>query len=156
MKRSIIAAGFFFCVFLATTVAAAPPATTCSVSTTGLSFGNYDVLAPAATISTSSIAITCNKNANVTISIGASPTSGGFNPRQMRLVSGTDLLNYNLYTDAGGTTIWGDGTAGTSTVPGKFKKAQGQLNVTIYGTIPALQNISAGLYNETVTVTIVW
>ena len=156
MKRSIIAAGFFFCVFLATTVSAAPPATTCSVSTTGLSFGNYDVLAPAATTSTSSIAITCDKNANLTISIGSSPTSGGFNPRQMKLVSGADLLNYNLYTDAGATTIWGDGTAGTSTVPGKFKKSQGQLNVTIYGTIPALQNISAGLYNETVTVTIVW
>ena len=45
----------------------------------------------------------------ITISRGASAT---FNPRSM--VVGADALNYNLYLDASRTSIWGDGTGGSS------------------------------------------
>lgn len=142
-------------VFLAPSLFAAPPSTTCTVSATGVNFGNYDVFAAVPLSSTGTITITCDKNANVTISVGPSPTSGGFNPRQLQLAAGTDRMDYNLFTDAGGTSIWGDGTAGTATLLEKAKKNTPS-NVIIYGTIPALQNLSAGLYGETVTVTIVW
>jgi spore coat protein U-like protein len=32
--------------------------------------------------------------------------------------SGANVLNYNLYTTAAHTTVWGDGTAGTGTFSG--------------------------------------
>jgi len=155
MKRTIKSAVFLLGVFLAHAVFAAPPITVCNLSTTGINFGIYDIFAAAPASSTGTITITCDKNANVTVSVGPSPTSGGFNPRQMQLIAGTDLLNYNLYTDAGQTAIWGDGTAGTSTVLEKAKKNTPS-NVIVYGSIQALQDITAGVYSETVTVTIVW
>ena len=39
--------------------------------------------------------------------------SGSYATRKMS--NGTDTLSYNLYTDAGHTIIWGDGSGGTST-----------------------------------------
>lgn len=89
------------------------------------------------------------------MSIGPSPNSGGFNPRKMRLTSGTDLLNYNLYTSATYTDIWGDGTSGTVTVWGKFLKNKPE-NMTVYGRIPSGQDVRAGTYTDTLTVTLIW
>ncbi len=133
--------------------AAPPPAAVCSVSTTPLSFGVYDVFAAAPTLSTGSVVITCNRNERTTISISASSVSGIFQPRHMRLSS--DVMNYNIFTDATLATVWGDGTAGTATV-GVNPKANTPLSVPLHGSIPALQNLSAGTYADTLTVTIVW
>ena len=136
---------------------AAPPAGVCKVTPLGsISFGNYDVFSTVPVDSTAAIQILCDKTQpNVVISIGPSPNSGGFNPRKMIRTGSTDLLAYNLYTDAGRTLTWGDGTGGTSTVTQKvFKNTP--LNVTIFGRIPASQNVYVGSYGETVTVTIIW
>lgn len=140
---------------LAGTANAAPPGTICSVSTTSIVFGVYDVFAPAPLSSTGTITIACDNNANATVSISASAVSGTFQPRQMRLASGADIMNYNLFTDATLATVWGDGTAGTATYAAKPKKNV-PLTVTIFGSIPPLQNLSAGTYADTLTVTIVW
>src|SRR3989304_5113874 len=80
----------------------------CSVSTTPVNFGDYDVFSSSPTDSTGFITITCDEvpPPNVTVSIGQSPNSGGFNPRKMKLTGGTDLLNYNLYTSGSYANIW--------------------------------------------------
>jgi spore coat protein U-like protein len=129
----------------------------CSVSTTPVSFGSYDVLLPGATDATGSISFVCDETPppDVTVAIGQSPNSGGFDPRQMKLTGGTDLLNYNLYTDATYTSIWGDGTGGTVT---RSQRAPRNKTITfqVYGRIPPSQDVSAGSYNDTLTVTITW
>jgi spore coat protein U-like protein len=130
----------------------------CRVTTTGIDFGAYDVFAPVPRDSAGTVIVTCDRNTrrrtDITISIGPSPTSGGFNPRQMRRASGTGRLNYNLYTSPSMSTVWGDGSAGTSTVLLTRVRRRRPVVTTIYGRIPPGQNVSVGSYSDTVTVTI--
>jgi spore coat protein U-like protein len=129
----------------------------CTISTTPVNFGSYDVFATSPTDSTGLISITCNEIPApfAPVSIGPSPNSGGFNPRKMRVTSGTDLLNYNLYTNAARTSIWGDGTSGTVRVWRTFRRNIPQ-NLTVYGRIPPGQDVRAGTYTDTLTVTLIW
>jgi len=129
----------------------------CSVTTTPVVFGNYDTFTAIPLDTTGSITVSCDKSQGpplpVTISISASSTSGVFIPRQMKHSSKPDVLNYNLYTKQNRTTVWGDGTGGTSVVV--IQGAQ-QRKETIYATIPPQQNVRGGFYTDNLTVTIQW
>ena len=131
-----------------------PAHAACTVAATGLNFGAYDVFSAAPSDTTGSVTVSCDRRTNVTVAIGASPTSGGFNPRQMRGTSGTDRLNYNLYTSTSMSTVWGNGSAGTSTVLLTRVRRRRPATTTIYGRIPAGQNVSVGAYSDSLTVTI--
>lgn len=131
----------------------------CKVAATGVSFGAYDVFAPAPLDSTGSVIVSCDEvpPPDVVIEIGPSSGSGGFNPRQMRHPSRPDRLGYNLFTDVARSAVWGDGTAGTQTVFLKnVKRKKPPVVTTIHGRIPPGQNVSAGSYSDTLTVTITW
>ncbi len=129
----------------------------CDVGATGVDFGDYDVYSSNPTDSTGTIVVVCNERSaiRVTIEIGPSPNSGGFSPRQMRQQAGTDLLEYNLYTRASRDRIWGDGTSGTYTVSRRVRRGR-PWRRTVFGRIPAGQDVSQGLYGESLTVTITW
>ena len=62
-------------------------------------------------------------------------------------------LNYNLYTDSTYTSIWGDGTTGT-TVSGVGSNGSTGITKTIYGSIPEGQDVPAGAYTDSITITI--
>ncbi len=144
------------CSFLSAVSSFAAPPGACSVTPVGsISFGTYDVFSKVPLDATGTIQITCDMTeAHTIISLGPSQ-SGGFNPRRMKSASSGDFLAYNLFTDTARTTIWGDGTGGTSTVQQRvFRNAPAI--VTIYGRMPAGQNVGAGIYTETITVTINW
>jgi len=128
----------------------------CTVSATGVNFGAYDVFVAAPLDSTGTVTVTCDQAPpiDVVIAIGPSGTSGGFIARQMRSASSPDRLDYNLFTNAGRSTVWGDGAAGTSTVFLKNVKKNRPAVTTIYGRIPAGQNVSVGSYSDSLTVTI--
>lgn len=127
----------------------------CTVNTTSVNFGAYDIGSAATLDSTGSITLQCTESTPVTVTIGPSLVSGALVPRSMNLVSGSDALNYNLYTDAGHSSIWGDGTQGTATVVSSVTAGIPR-NETIYGTAPAGQNVAVGSYSDTLTVTIMW
>src|SRR4029453_6317788 len=85
----------------------------CTVTTTGASFGTYDVFNPSANASTGTITYRCtssDKDILITLSKGSSAT---FTTRTLR--NGTEVLEYNLYRDATFSTIWGDRTSGSTT-----------------------------------------
>jgi spore coat protein U-like protein len=129
----------------------------CSVSTTPVSFGSYDVFTAGPLDATGTITVDCNEAPppTVIVSIGQSTNSGGFDPRAMKLTTGNELILYNLYIDSNRSNIWGDGTGNTMTIqPRVFKNRP--LTSTVYGRIPPLQDVKAGNYSETVTVTITW
>ena len=128
----------------------------CRVTTTGINFGAYDVFAAVPRDTSGTVTVACDRNppTDVTISIGASPTSGGFQPRRMRHASQADRMNYNLFTTASMTTVWGDGSAGTSTVLLRKVNRNRPVTMTIYGRIPPGQNVSVGAYSDSLTVTI--
>ncbi len=130
----------------------------CNVTATGVNFGNYDVFATAPLDSTGSVTVTCDEipPANPVIAIGPG-AAGTFLPRRMRHASLGDVLNYNVFTSPSMSAVWGDGTGGTTTVAaGRVPRNRPPRPVTIYGRIPAGQNVSAGTYSDTLVVTITW
>lgn len=127
----------------------------CTVTTTDVAFGAYDVFSATPLDSTGTITVLCDAKAKVQVNIGPSPNSGGFNPRKMKFQTGADLLSYNLYTDPAMTQIWGDGTGGTEEQKTNVKKNVPWVPV-VYGRVTPAQDVSQGLYSDTLTVTIIW
>ncbi|MGE5469558.1 MAG: spore coat U domain-containing protein [Bacteroidota bacterium] len=132
-------------------------AVSCSASATSTSFGNYNSLAPVALDGVGNVRVTCGNLVNIFVSYSISlsaGSAGSFAGR--RLVNGAQQLNYNLFTDAARSSVWGDGTAGTSTVSDGYLLLllSDQRNYPVYGRIPAGQNIPPGIYSDTIQVTV--
>lgn len=123
----------------------------CTISTTPVSFGTYNVFSSTPLDSTGSVTFNCDNRANITITLN----NGGattFNPR--RMLKGSEALDYNLYRDAARTSIWGDGTGGTQVYSDPRTPRNQNVPLTVYGRIPAGQDVSVGTYTNTVTATI--
>ncbi len=67
------------------------------------------------------------------------------------MINGTNTVGYQLYQNAGRTTVWGN-TPGTDTVPGTGSGASQTL--TVYGRVPPQTTPPAATYNDSVTVTV--
>jgi spore coat protein U-like protein len=130
--------------------AAAAARADCTVSVGALAFGSNDAFAGRPTDSTATITYSCSLPATApTLSIGPG-IAASFNPRQIR--KGGKTILYNLYVDAARTMVWGDGTAGTATVPASMGTG---LTATVYGRIFAGQTAApAGNYLDSVVVAI--
>ena len=126
----------------------AMPAQACTISATGVAFGAYDPRSATPKDSTGGVSLNCPSNRSGVVSM----TTGGatsYLPR--RMTSGSNQLTYNLFTNSSRTTVWGDGSGGSATL----SVAKGFVGtLTIYGRIPAGQNVRAGSYSDTVTVTV--
>jgi spore coat protein U-like protein len=137
---------------LSTTSVFAQLAPSCTISVTSVAFGSYNVFTTTPQDSTGTITYRCNAAA-ANISIALSDGSNGtFSPRTMR--NGTEVLDYNLYQNAARTNIWGDGTGGTSIYAQVNPQNNQNVSVTVYGRIPAQQDVSAGNYTDTVSAVI--
>lgn len=130
-------------------------ANSCLVSATNLNFGAYD---PAAALDgTSTITVTCTAQTPYTIGLDAGQQSTGANGTTRAMIgndTATTLLNYELYTESGRTTAWGD-IGGTTTVA-QSALTGGPLPYTVYGQIPASQYVPAASYVDTINVTVAY
>jgi spore coat protein U-like protein len=131
---------------------------TCSFSSTpGMAFGPYDDSSATATDSSTSIVVRCLRigtPSGITVALGPSANSGTIATRQMR--SGANPMNYNLYRDSARALVWGN-TANVDTVTSNAALANNNwtnVTFTIYGRIPALQNVPAGAYTDSVQITV--
>lgn len=129
----------------------------CTVSGTTLNFGNtIDSLAtPTPVDATSTLTVTCSNTTPYTVALNAGTNAGGasnFSTRTMK--SGSNTLTYQLYTDVGRSTVWGDGTASSSTSAGTGTGSAQTLS--IYGRLPSIANAVPGSYTDTVTVTVTY
>ena len=132
--------------------AAVPARAACTISTTTLAFGSYNVFATTPLDSTGTVTYRCTPIGlliQISLDRGGAPT---FNPR--RMLRGAEPLNYNLYRDAARTTIWGDGTGGTQIYSVIVTPPARPVDVPIYGRIPVGQDVTAGPYTNTITATI--
>jgi spore coat protein U-like protein len=122
----------------------------CTISTTPVTFGTYDVFRQSPTMAVGSVRYECAVPVGlvwITMSRG-----GGISFAQRSMQKGSERLHYNLFRDPRGDSIWGDGTGGS----------QGYLHLHIgttatlpvYGEMPAGQDVTAGTYTDAVTVTI--
>jgi spore coat protein U-like protein len=128
----------------------------CTISATDLDFGSYDPLVANKTVSApldaqTSVAVLCTK--------GSSPVTVGLNTgtHATRFMSnGTDSLQYELYSDVAGGTVWGN-SGGALVTWGAFGSIASQgtgVSRTVYGRIPGGQDVSVGSYTDTITATV--
>ena len=81
----------------------------CGVTTTGINFGAYDVFAAVPRDTAGTVTVACDRNppTDVTVWIGPSSTSGGSSRGRCGTPRKADRMNYNLFTTASMTTVWG-------------------------------------------------
>ena len=80
--------------------------------------------------------------------------SATFATRKLLSATGTEVIDYSIYTDDTHTTVWGDGSAGTSTVSGTG--VLGTKSHTVYGRMPAGQSANQGIYADIINVTLTY
>lgn len=132
-------------------VAAAP---TCAITTiVPVAFGTYDRLSGTAKDTMGSITYDCSLVSildviSMTLSTGS---SGSYTTR--RMVSGIRTLDYNLYTTAGRTTVFGNGTGGTGMF-GPVILSTGTNTINVFGRMPPGQVAFVGSYSDTIVITL--
>jgi spore coat protein U-like protein len=123
---------------------------TCTVSSGDMAFGAYQGGTATPVDATATITATCPPGQTYTIGLNAGLGGGTTSTRMMTLSGGGATLNYGLFTETSHTTNWDD-IGGTTTHSGTGDgSAQA---ITVYGRIPAGQNVRTGLYEDTITVT---
>jgi spore coat protein U-like protein len=124
----------------------------CTVNATALNFGTYDPSTGTNLPGNSTVDVRCTRTTPFTVALNAGGT-GSFANRLM--VSGANSLQYNLFTTAALTTVWGDGTAATGTNAGTGTGVTTPVSFTVYGSIPSQPTAVPGAgYTDTVTVTV--
>ena len=132
---------------------------TCLVSSTAnVAFGAYDTTVATNLQATGTVSVTCTKNTAVTsidLNLGANASGA-----TRRMTDGTDFISYELYKPVSAvpgaacayTTVWGTGAVNGLVPVAAPSNAARTFNVC--GQTTQGQNVGAGSYADTVTVTI--
>jgi spore coat protein U-like protein len=130
---------------------ALPALSGCSITVTPVNFGNYNVSATSGKTSTGSVTYNCTSATAITIDLSAGNATSYTSYRQLK--DGSHSLEYNLYLDAGGTQIWGNGIGGITDHYINSSATTG--TETIFGIIRPLQSGAyVGNYTDPITATI--
>lgn len=133
-------------------------AATCSVGAVSLAFGNYDPFRLGHNDTVGNIAVTCSGKAGEMLAYSIALNAGGsgtFAARRMRSPS-MSALNYNIYTTAARSTVWGDGNGGSLIVTDAFALPAPHVtrNYPVYGRALGSQNVPVGVYSDSIVVTL--
>jgi spore coat protein U-like protein len=143
--------------FLALSPTKSQAVMSCSIgSIASVAFGSYDIFSGSPLDSTGTVTYRCDNvgGADTIIVQLGKGSSTSYSPRT--LIQGSYELHYNFYLDAARSSIWGDGTSGTSEY-GPILPSDGvDTDLTIYARVPAAQNAHVGAYSDTVVVTLVF
>jgi spore coat protein U-like protein len=125
----------------------------CTISAAPIAFGSASSLASAITGS-GNIRVTCTLNAPYVIALNAGSTTGNsITARKMSLGgAGAGVVSYQLYKPPGYSTVWGDGSAGSSVQNGTGTGAVQDWPVNAQ--VPAQATPAQGSYQDTVTATV--
>ena len=139
----------------------------CSVSSSGMAFGSYQPLhfpgkSPSPALTTdASVSLVCTAiegGGSFTLGLGPSSIGPGdrISTRYLANYSGGENMEFNVYTNATYSIIWGDGTAG-SVMGGSIAAGDSTQILTVYGRIPAGQNmLRTGAFTGVLTVTLTY
>lgn len=131
-------------------VVSATVLSSCIVAATPMAFGNY---ASSQVDSTASVVVTCSNGTAYNVGLDAGTGSGAsVATRKMTGTSGASL-DYMLYRDSARSAVWGS-TVGTDTLAGTGSGAA--QTISVYGRINASQYPGAGVYADTVVVTVTY
>jgi spore coat protein U-like protein len=127
----------------------------CSISANPLAFGSVgSTLATTAIGQNTNLSVTCSSGTNYTLSLDQGSVTGS--TVGTRLMGGTggntQTVQYQLYSDAPMSHVFGDGTGSSVTVGGVG--TGNAVNVPIYGQVPSQTVPAADSYSSTETATI--
>jgi spore coat protein U-like protein len=135
----------------------------CTTTAGGIAFGIYNPLSTVGTASTGSLKVVCTGSGfgatTITVDVSLSPgLSGNYATRTM--LSGSNVLDYNIYWSTAYTQIIGNGTggsyAGSAGPITIIAGGSGQATGTMYGYIPPSQDVAPGGYSDVITVTVTY
>ncbi|KSV64860.1 spore coat protein U [Sinorhizobium sp. GW3] len=125
----------------------------CKIQTaTDLDFGTRGVIDANLDQSTT-IGVQCTTGTPYTVGLSAGAGSGATVALRKMTGPAAATINYILYRDTARTQLWGV-TAGTDTVAGT---GNGNVqNLTVYGRVPPQATPAAGVYTDTVAITVTY
>lgn len=127
-------------------------AANCSVSADSMDFGTYEPMSRSNLNGVANIRADC-RGGRTTVVVRLSPGRSGVSTNRY-MTSGSDLLYYNLFTNASRTVIWGDGSAGTSLVSRSKGNGRRRFEFMVYGRIFGSQDAVPGFYTDDIVVTV--
>ncbi|MDH3510401.1 MAG: spore coat U domain-containing protein [Gammaproteobacteria bacterium] len=162
-----VAGAFIFVMILLFMGEPAWAARNCTLTVTSISFGTYTPGQTAPVNANGNVHVRCRGKPRAAqppfYLLGLSAgNSGSFNPRRMQKSPG-NILTYNVYLDPLHTTIWGDGSPGTSLIqqpfacggcPGNSNKYDA--DHPAYGQTDAAQDPEPGYYSDNLIVTLIF
>ncbi|MFN3235087.1 MAG: spore coat U domain-containing protein [Gammaproteobacteria bacterium] len=127
----------------------------CSVASSDtLNFGTYNPLDGSVTTGNTDIDVTCTQSTGYNVGLSAGTGSGAsVSTRKMTSTTSSDTLEYTLYQDSGYSSVWGE-TIGSNTYSDDGTGLE--QTIPVYGKIAASQNVPAGTYEDTITVTVTY
>lgn len=124
----------------------------CTISATGIDFGQNQGLLTTAVTGNANLKVTCSNT--TPYNIGLNQGNGAGSNGTTRYMSGTGAntgtVKFNLYQTSGGG-LWGN-TQGNDTVGGTGTGTQ--QNITVYGEIPVQDTPAPDAYKSTITATV--
>jgi spore coat protein U-like protein len=129
-----------------------------------LAFGPYDSLATAPSDTQIDVTVTCERDGgprNVTLTLHADQGlhGGSVNARRLAHAGATrDALNYGLYSDPARSNVLGmsDGINTLRVSLAIENKSSASARLTIFGRIPAGQDVTVGNYTDAVQITLLY
>ena len=128
----------------------------CLVEATDLTFADY--IGTAEVDASSTVSAKCTKGTSFAFSLNAGTTGGATIAQRLLDGPGAETLQYNLYTDAARSTLWGDGTTGV-VVSDVGTGMANWIPATVFGRIPnnaTNQAAAPGAYADVITVTVTY
>ena len=124
----------------------------CSVSVTAMDFGLISRQLTAPIDQSAQITVSCTNAAPYTVGLGFGLHAVDAGPSGRRMLSGSDLLAYGVYHDAGRSLDWGTSPASQTAGTGS-----GSAQVlTVFGRIFSPQTPATGSYSDQIVVTVTY
>jgi spore coat protein U-like protein len=120
----------------------------CIVAVGALAFGNYDPTAAGNLDVNGTFLLTCTPGASGNIGLDTGANASG---AIRRMAFSSSFLPYELYKEAGRTNVWGNTGLATQTFTSSSLLPQ---TFTVFGRIAPAQSAAAGLYLDTVGITV--
>lgn len=126
----------------------------CLVDVQPLAFGDYDIFYPAPLDTQAFINLQCSSNDPYRVSADAGMDGDGSYSFRRMTGAGSTRLMYNLYLDVSRRQVWGDGNGSSAFYSGS--PVNGRAQLVYYGRLPPGQQVEAGVYRDSVIVTVEW
>jgi spore coat protein U-like protein len=126
----------------------------CAITATTVNFGSSVGILNSNKTATGTITATCTNTDSYSIALNKGTTSGASLTNRLMAGSGSAVVQYQLYTNSGHSTIWGDGSAGTSTNGGTG--TGNSQSYTVYGLVQPQPTPAPNAYSDTITVMVTY